>query len=224
MTEYPSIMNSSKAPRGQCVGFVKFDGSNFRAKYTQKQGFASFGSRHELIDESHKFLGESVTIFKRDYAKELTVLFKKDEDLRNEREIMVFAEFYGAKSFAGIHDPTDKKELTVIDVLVGHKNHWFYKPYEFIETFQSIVKIPPVLYTGNLNDKLIEDVRTGVYTPEFHRLTDNKFPLFEGIVCKGTMNRGDFCGKMWSAKIKTNEYFAALKNRWGDEGIKKYGE
>ncbi len=82
--------------------------------------------------------------------------------------------------------------------------------------------IPPVLYTGNLNDKLIEDVRTGVYTPEFHRLTDNKFPLFEGMVCKGTLNRGDFCGKMWSAK--TNEYFSALRNRWGEEGIKKYGE
>jgi len=94
MIEYPSIINSSKAPRGNCVAFVKYDGSNFRAKYTQKQGFNLFGSRRELIDESHKFLGESVTIFKKKYASTLTDFFKKDKELRNEREIIVFGEFF----------------------------------------------------------------------------------------------------------------------------------
>ena len=224
MTEYPTIQNSSKAPRGHCVGFVKYDGSNFRAKYTQKQGFNLYGSRHELIDESHKFLGEAVTIFERDYKKELTTFFKKEEDLRNHREIVVFGEFFGSQSFAGIHQPNDPKELVIFDVLVGHKNHWFYNPYDFIETFQSLVKIPPVLYDGNMNDKLIQDVRNGVYTPEFHKLTNNKFKLFEGMICNGTLKRGDCMGHVWKCKIKTNEYFDALRNRWGEEGIKKYGE
>ena len=224
MTEYPTIQNSSKAPRGHGVGFVKFDGSNFRSKYTLKQGFNLYGSRRELIDESHPILGEAITIFKRDYQDELTKFFKKDKELRNEREIVVFGEFYGAKSFAGTHQQNDPKELTIFDVLVGHKNHWFYTPLEFIRTFQSLVKIPPVLYMGNMNDKLISDVRTGVYTTEFHKLTDNKFALFEGIVFKGTQTRGDAMGGVWKCKIKTNEYFDALRNRWGEEGIKKYGE
>lgn len=224
MTEYPTIQNSSKAPHGHCVGFVKFDGSNFRAKYTLKQGFNLYGSRRELIDESHPMLGEAVTIFKRDYETELTKFFRKDKELRNQREIIMFGEFYGCKSFAGIHFPNDPKELTMFDTLVGHKNHWFYTPFDFVETFQSLVKIPPVLYIGNMNDKLIEDVRTGVYTPEFHKLTDNKFELFEGMVLKGTQTRGDYVGKVWSCKIKTNEYFAALRRKWGEEGIKKYGE
>ncbi len=224
MTEYPTIINSSKAPRGNCVAFVKFDGSNFRAKYTQKQGFNLYGSRRELIDESHKFLGEAVTIFKRDYEKALTEKFKKDKELRNEREIVVFGEFLGALSFAGIHQPNDPKELIIFDVLVGHKNHWFFPPMDFIKEFQEVVKIPPVLYMGNMNDKLIEDVRNGVYTAEFHRLTDNKYRVFEGVVCKGTQTRGDYCGHVWSCKIKTNEYFQALRERWGEEGVTKYGE
>jgi len=224
MTEYPTIINSSKAPHGHCVAFVKFDGSNFRCKYTKKQGFNLYGSRHELIDESHQYLGEAVTIFKRDYQKELTNFITKNEDLRNERELVVYGEFFGPNSFAGIHEPSDPKELVIFDVLVGHKNHWFYTPLDFIKTFQSIVKIPPVLYIGNMNDQLIEQIRTGIYTPEFHKLTDNKFKLFEGVVCKGTLTRGDFCGKVWMCKIKTNEYFQALRNRWGEEGVKKYGE
>lgn len=224
MTEYPSIINSSKAPRGHCVGFVKFDGSNFRAKYTLKQGFNLYGSRHELIDERHQFLGEAVTIFKRDYQEELTKFFRKDKELRNEREIVMYGEFFGYQSFAGIHQPNDPKELVIFDALVGHKNHYFYTPMDFIETFQSLVKIPPVLYMGNMNDKLIEDVRNGVYTPEFHKQTDNKFKLFEGMVCKGTQTRGDFRGKVWMCKIKTNEYFTALRSRGGEEWVKRYGE
>jgi hypothetical protein len=224
MIEYPTIINSSKAPRGSCVGFVKYDGSNFRAKYTQKRGFDVYGSRHELIDESHKFLGEAVTIFKRDYEAVLTEKFRKDKDLRNEREIIVYGEFFGSQSFAGIHQPNDPKEVVIFDVLVGNKNRKFFSPLDFIKEFQSLVKIPPVLYMGNMNDELIEQVRTGVYTPEFHRLTDNKFKLFEGMVCKGTQTRGDFRGGVWMCKIKTNEYFTALRAKWGEEGIKKYGE
>jgi hypothetical protein len=224
MTEYPSIINSSKAPRANCVAFVKYDGSNFRAKYTQKQGFNLFGSRRELIDESHPHLGEAVTIFKRDYKDALTEKFKKDKELRNEREIVVFGEFFGAQSYAGIHQPNDPKDVVIFDVLVGHKNHWFFPPMDFIKEFQDIVRIPPVLYVGNLNDKLIADVRSGVYTPEFHRLTDNRFKLFEGVVCCGTQTRGDFCGKVWKCKIKTQEYLDSLRARWGEEGVKKYGE
>jgi len=224
MTEYPSIINSSKAPRANCVAFVKYDGSNFRAKWTKKQGFNLFGSRHELINESHQFLGDAVKIFKRDYQKPLEDFFKKDKDLRNEREIVVYGEFFGPNSYAGIHLAEDPKELVIFDVLVGHKNHWFYKPMDFIQTFQSIVKIPPVLYVGNLNDQFIQDIREGKYTEEFHRLTDNKIKLFEGVICKGTVTNGAYRGKVWMCKIKTNEYLESLRSRWGEEGVKKYGE
>ena len=163
MIEYPSIINSSKAPRGHCIAFVKFDGSNFRAKWTKKKGFDLFGSRRELIDESHKFLGESVRIFRKEYQSPLEELFRKNKELRNEREIVVFGEFLGPNSFAGMHVTEDPKELILFDVLVGHKNPRFIKPTEFIRMFQEVIKIPPVLYVGNMNDQFITDIRSGVY-------------------------------------------------------------
>lgn len=224
MIEYPSIMNSSKAPRSMCVGFAKLDGSNFRAKWTRKQGFTTFGSRHELIDESHKFLGEAVTYFKQHQAEPLHEFFKRDERTRNEREAIVFGEFFGPRSFAGFHQPDDPKEVVIFDVLVGHKDRKFFNPLDFVDTFQSIVQIPPVLHCGNLTDELIKNVREGKLTAEFHKLTGNKFTLFEGIVCKGTLKTGAARGGIWMCKVKTQEYFDALRNRWGEEGIEKYGE
>jgi hypothetical protein len=222
MIEYPSIINSSKAPRANCVAFVKYDGSNFRAKYTQKQGFNLFGSRRELIDESHKYLGESVVIFKNKYSKNLEQFFKKDKEFRNEREIIVFGEFFGYNSYAGIHQ-NEEKHLVIFDVLVGHKNRKFIKPYDFIQTFQNLVEIPPIIYSGNLSDQFINDIREGKYTSEFHKLTNNKFKLFEGVICKGTMNTGAYMGNMWQCKIKTQEYIDSLKNRFGDQW-QKYAE
>lgn len=224
MIEYPSIINSSKAPRANCVGFVKFDGSNFRAKYTQKRGFDLYGSRRELIDESHPFLGDAVRIFKQDYQDELTKFFRKDKDYRNEREIVVYGEFFGPNSFAGIHVTADPKELVIFDALIGHKNRHFLKPMDFIHDFQSLVKTPPVLYMGTMNDQLIADVRNGLYTEEFHKLTDHKFKLFEGMVCKGTQGRGDFSGNLWMCKIKTQEYFDALRRKGGEDWVEKFGE
>ncbi len=89
MIEYPSIINSSKAPRKACIAFDKLDGSNFRAKYTQKKGFHVYGTRTQSIDETSEMWGEMVTIFKRDHQKIFTDLFKT-KSYRDYREIIVF--------------------------------------------------------------------------------------------------------------------------------------
>ena len=210
MIEYPSIINSSKAPRTHCIAFDKVDGSNFRAKYTQKGGFNLFGTRTQLIDEATPMWGEMVTNFKENHEKELTNLFKKNKDYRDFREITVFAEFVGDNSFAGRHVKEPHK-LIFFDTLVGHKERKFISPVDFIKDFQETIPIPDVVYVGNLNDTLIEDVRK------------NKFGLKEGVICKGTHTRGDFCGGVWMCKIKTQEYFNKLKEVFREDWI-KYGE
>jgi hypothetical protein len=211
MIEYPSILNSSKAPRQPCVAFEKLDGSNIRVKYTQKRGFDLFGSRTQLIDETHPHLGKVVSIFKRDFQEPLTKIIKKQWP--NERELIVFGEFYGDKSFAGIHDVTDPTlRFVMFDILVGHKNQKFLMPQEFVKLFNGVVTIPRVIYEGNLNDQLIQDVRAG------------KYDVVEGVVCKGTQKTGNARGSVWMAKIKTQAYLDKLLNRFGEEGLKKYGE
>ncbi len=201
MIEYPSIINSSKAPRAYCVAFDKLDGSNFRAKWTAKKGFDLFGTRTQLIDENTAFWGDAVKYFKKNQAEKLEKYFK--DEYRNEREVIVYGEYLGENSFAGRHDDLEPKKVVIFDVMVGHKNQYFVQPLEFVKQYQSIVEIPTVIYVGNLNDEFIKEVR------------ENKYKLKEGVVCKGTTTNGAYRGKIWMCKIKTQEYLAKLQAIYG---------
>ena len=210
MIEYPTILSSSKAPRKPCIAFEKLDGSNIRVKYTQKRGFDLFGSRHELIDASHPFLGEVISVFHRDFTQPLTKIIKKEWP--NERELIAFGEFFGEKSFAGQHYPNDPKQFVLFDMLIcGKPNSKFVHPKDFVELFGESVKIPKIIYRGNMNDELIKEVR------------DGKYDLNEGVVCKGLEKSGAFRGGIWMCKIKTQAYFDKLKVRFGPDW-EKYGE
>lgn len=208
MIEYPSIIGVSKAPREECWAFNKIDGSNIRAKYTQKKGFESFGSRYCLIDESHPHLGKAVAIFKEVYAEPLGRLFR--DKYRDYREIITFFEFFGKNSFAGIHDPNDQHRIYVFDVLLGHKDRKFVSPKEFVKTFSDKVLTPDVIYQGKLNEDFIQRVR------------GDEFGLQEGVICKGLTTNGAYRGKIWMCKIKTNKYLQSLRDKGLD--LTKYGE
>lgn len=197
MIEYPTIPNNSKAPREACIAFDKLDGSNVRVKYTQKKGFQLFGSRHELMDESHPHLGQAIEVFNAGFAEPLTKLFKTDPRYRNEKEIVVFGEFYGPNSFAGVHKPEDPKFFTMFDVYLMKKKE-FIPPREFLKTFGGLVDIPRVIYDGNLTDQFIRDV------------IDNKYDVTEGVVCKFLTPTGAACGKVRMAKIKCSNWFTKL--------------
>lgn len=204
MIEYPHIINSSKAPKQHCIAFDKLDGSNFRAKYTQKQGFSTFGTRTQLIDETTPFWNEMVSIFKGLYSDRLIELFKRNRNFRDYREIVVFGEFLGENSFAGFHE-NEPHDLVFFDVMVGHKQRRFLKPQEFIQSLDGVVPIPSVVYEGNMGQDLIDRVRK------------NEFGLKEGVICKGTLTNGAFAGNCWMCKIKTQEYLDKLKNRFKDK-------
>ncbi len=209
MIEYPTMQNSSKAPRKSCIAFEKLDGSNMRVKWTKKKGFSLFGSRTQLIDSSHPHLGGMIAVFKRDYEEKLEDIINKN--FRDEREIVAYGEYFGPSSFAGIHTDEPKK-FVMFDLLVGHKNEKFMLPQEFIKLFSGKLEIPRILYKGNLNEELIKDVREG------------KYDVFEGVICKGTERSGACRGGVWMCKIKTQKYFDLLRNRFGEEGLKQYGE
>lgn len=211
MEEYPSIINSSKAPRKSCIAFDKLDGSNFRAKYTQNKGFSSFGTRTQMIDETTPFWCKMVDYFKNNQQPILENLFKRDKFFRNFREITVFGEFFGDNSFAGRHEETESQKIIIFDVLLGHKQRKFLRPQEFIKLISPLVEIPRIVYQGNLNNEFIQEIR------------DNKYNLKEGVICKGTEPSGAFAGGVWMCKIKTQEYLDKLKNQFQDEWI-KYGE
>lgn len=218
MIEYPSIMASSKAPRENCVAFEKYDGSNIRVKYTKKQGFSLFGSRTQMFNKGHPFLGAAVDIFYSKYEDKLVDLI--EEEWPNEREVIAFLEFFGPNSFAGWHDKDDPKDLILFDLIIGHKNRKFLLPREFVKLAGKVqAEIPKILYEGNLSNQFIQDVRDGKYDQESCRCK-----VFEGVVCKGTQKTGTHRGHMWMAKIKTQKYLDLIKGKFGEEGLKTYGE
>lgn len=210
MIEYPSIQNSSKAPRQECIAFDKLDGSNFRAKWTQKRGFDVFGTRTQLIDETSEFWSDMVVVFKNTVQKPLDDLFRKDKEFRDVREIIVFGEYFGENSFAGRHEEEPRK-IVVFDFMIGHKLRKFMKPRDFIKKTKDIIETPRVVYEGNMNEDLIRRVRA------------DEFNTFEGVICKGTQSVGNASGGIWMCKIKTQKYLDSLKNRFGDEWT-KYAE
>ena len=137
MIEYPHILPSSKAPREYCYAFDKIDGSNIRCKYTNKKGFCLFGSRTQMFDKGHPFLGEAVDIFYKKYEDKLVDLI--EQNFPNEREVIAFLEFFGPNSFAGYHVKEDPKDLVLFDILVGHKNRKFLMPQQFTHKIRKAI-------------------------------------------------------------------------------------
>ena len=110
-------------------------------------------------------------------------------------EIVVFTEYFGPNSFAGMHQPGDDMDLVLFDVQVDGN---LLQPEEFISKFEKF-NIARVVFKGKYSGQLFNDVRAG------------KYDVKEGVVVKGVVK-----GKIHMAKIKTREYLGRLKERFGD--------
>ena len=216
MKQYPEIQGPNKAPRQNCIAFYKYDGSNIRAEWSSKRGWYKFGSRKVLIDETHP-LGDAIGVFLNTYGDELEKVFKKDKVFRNCQNVTIFGEYFGQNSFAGWHDPEDKKEIVLFDVSIHKKG--MMTPSDFVKKF-SHLKTPEVIYEGKFNESFIQDVK------------DGKYDLEEGVVVKGQLPKGRPPHNLWMAKVKTQAWLNRLKseyiknpekfkNVWNDNSIEQ---
>jgi hypothetical protein len=145
-----------------------------------------------LFDASDPVFGKAIPIFMDTMAEEIVRRVKDYE--RGIQRITVFTEFFGPKSFAGVHDPGDMMDLRLFDAFLFKRG--LMSPRAFLKTFGGLPYAAEVVYEGNLNQQFITDVRTGQY------------PVVEGVVAKGE----DF-----SVKIKTNAYFQKLNEVYGTD-------
>lgn len=212
MKEYPHIKGSSKAPQLPCIAFCKYDGSNLRFEWTKKRGWYKFGTRTQMIDGTHPVFGEGIRIFLNKYGDQLAKVFVNSSAYRNRESAMAFCEFFGAKSFAGIHVPEDPKDVILFDINV-HKIG-ILGPKEFLDNF-SHLDIAEVVYTGNLNEELKRLICTGEIGFVSNKSIRNK--VWEGVVCKGGEGH-----KLWMAKIKTEKYKQALQELFHGEWQKYF--
>jgi len=199
MKQYPSILgpyHKSKSPLGKpCIAFYKYDGSNLRWEWSKKRGWYKFGTRTGLFDQTNEDFGEAIPLFFNDYSESIEKIIV-DKYGKKHQQAIVFTEFFGKQSFAGLHRPNDPKQLILIDVNIHRKG--IMSPREFVKTFGKLHFSAEVVYEGNFNKSFIESVREN---------TSEK--LFEGIVAKGGEGH-----KLWMTKVKTNTYKELLKDKF----------
>lgn len=206
MKQYPSINKSCNAPNDICHIFVKYDGSNIRAEWSKKRGWYKFGTRKRLLDEKDTTFGSAITLFQQKYADDLSKIFKKDKIFRSCDNIIVFYEWYGAKSFSCLQYDYDPKNVVLFDVNPIKKG--LLSPKEFLDIFGHL-EVAELLDVRKFNNLLIQEVREGILDCRSKFLIANQ--ISEGVVCKGGSGH-----KLWMAKIKTNEYLNKLKELFKD--------
>lgn len=108
MKHYPSISREQRY--GPCYVFPKYDGSNIRVEWTPKRGFDKWGSRKVLIGPD-SLLSEAISLI-REREGVLVPIFEK----QRWEKVTCFFEFWGPNSFAGLHEPQDKKVVTLLDL------------------------------------------------------------------------------------------------------------
>lgn len=179
------------------VAFDKLDGSNLRFEFSQKRGFYKFGTRKMMIDQNSDF-GFAIDLFLNKYNESLSRIFKS-KDYRNILNFVCYAELVGTKSAFGQHDfGNDHFDIVLFDIDQYKKG--MIPPKQFVMDFGEC-GIPRVVYEGNLNLELVNDVK------------QNKFNLTEGVICKGQTETKKGRPMLYYCKIKTNDWFERLRSR-----------
>jgi hypothetical protein len=196
MKAYPSIPRQPKGKQGdrRMHLFDKLDGSNLRFEWSRRDGWFRWGSRHQVIDETHPSLGGGFALFRERLAEPI------ERVARTERwdALVAFAELFGPGSLGGQHVAEEPKHLVLFDVAPYRRG--MIGPARFLELFGTL-DVPA--YLGELvwNDELVARVRRG----ELPGVT------FEGIVGKA----GDG-HSLVMAKAKTDAWVRRILERYGE--------
>lgn len=213
MLHYPKIPGIQRSPRGRCIAFEKYDGTNLHWDWDRDFGWHAFGTRRDVFNlnaagiadfaRQHAQLRACAALFQASLAEPLERIFRVHPTYAAGSGFKVFTEFFGPRSFAGLHQTDDPYELRLFDVgryELQTESLSLVPPQSFVADFAAL-SIARVVYEGPLTGQFTEDVRAG------------RYGVAEGVVCKGSRS-----GEVWMVKIKTHAYLARLQaafaRRW----------
>jgi hypothetical protein len=198
---YQKIPDTTNCPLKKCVAFEKYDGTNIHWVLKPQFGWVDYGTRRDRFpfniegsrrfERAHPELAGVSNLWDLGGKLETHLI----NTYNSASEVIVFTEYLGPNSFAGMHQPGDEMGLVIFDVQIDGT---LLPPEEFIRVFQGF-NISRVIFQGKYSGQLFVDVRAG------------KYDVKEGVVVKGVVD-----GKIYMVKIKTNEYLERLKNSFGD--------
>jgi hypothetical protein len=202
---YPKIPDTTNCLLKKCIAFEKIDGTCIVLYYRQKGGFHSFGTRRDsfVLDK----MGVNEFIEAHPELEEVpNIVSQCSQILPFDKEVILFTEFSGEKSFAGQHQKDDPKKLYLFDIAINGRLLDPYKFSEIANTIKHNFNIPKILYKGKYSGQLVVDLREG------------KYNVKEGAIIKGVVDND-----VYMAKIKTNNYMERLKSEFKDNW-KQYWE
>jgi len=223
MKHYDSIprIQDDGTLKGDIVwGFNKLDGQNFVVAYNnRKKTWGPCGSRHWTVDENHEQFGPVVRWFYNSKYPEILANIVKEHSGKKDvftgvDEITFVFEWYGEHSFAGKHQEGDEMHLALTDVFLKKKG--YIEPSIYYDLFyNSGVEIPELIYTGPLNQEIIEKIQKNDWTQP-----DAELPtVMEGVVFKrSTLLKGQ---RRPSVKVKTKWWLEKLHSIYSEEECKK---
>jgi hypothetical protein len=200
MKDYPSIPRATGQGFREiddCHVFDKPDGSSMRSQWSRKRGWYKHGRRQGLLDDSNPQLAAVPELFEAKLAGPLAQIAKA----RGWDGLVVFYEFWGPHSLAGLHYPNDAMRLTVFDAAVEGDLEMM-DPVRFRKVFEGWVDTARYLGKVHWTRGYVERVRLG----EVDGIT------FEGVVGKAQ----SFRGQIVRAKAKTQA--------WIDRVMQVHGE
>ena len=199
---YPKIPDTKNCPLKNCIAFDKIDGTCLHF-VLEKSVWKSFGTRRDefnltsdgeaQFNSAHPELAGASKLWDSKFELGQFLWCKAKYQYAN--KIIVFAEYVGANSFAGQHKQDDPMQFVIFDIQVDGK---MLSPEVLLEDFKNF-NLPKVIYKGKYSGQLVEDIRNG------------KYKVNEGSVIKGEVD-----GKVYMAKVKTNEYLKRLKFEFKD--------
>lgn len=199
MKDYPSIP-LSKGQKFQEIPnahvFDKLDGSSMRSEWTKKRGWYKHGRRRGLLDDSNPALVVVPEMFERSFAESLARVAVKNKW----QHLIVFYEFWGDQSIAGLHFQDDEKHLTLFDAAADKKG--IIGPKDFRKIFESEVETAAFLGIHNFTRGFAKRVRDG----EVEGIT------FEGVVAKAGSGH-----TLVRAKAKTQRWIDRVISIHGNE-------
>jgi hypothetical protein len=198
MKQYPSItLVKPGSPPGETLyTFEKLDGSNVRFEWSKKRGWWKYAARARLLDETDDLLGPSMKVFNESSAEPLTKYFVD----QGWQTAVAFCEFYGPRSFAGLHHPGDEKWSALIDVAADKRG--IIDPKDYLKLVEK-THVPCPCYLGlcKWNETFLRNVDAGEWM--------DAGMGFEGVVGKVMKNKRLF---MW--KAKTDAWRKAVQNKF----------
>ena len=171
MKTYPSIPRWGLHSTDYLYIFDKLDGSNVRCEIDRKGKVRKFGRRDGLLDDSNPFLLEVPDLIQEKYAEFLIPIVQK----QGWEFATFYFEFWGANSFAGSHQ-VEPHTVTLFDVAPHKKG--FLEPHVFLELFGHLDTAKLLLHAP-----FTSEVAAQVTNSTLEGMT------FEGVVCKGYLNR-----------------------------------